>query len=124
MLQLKRNSLSVALACALLAVASGAQAQSDAPSTATPDPVAADDKAKAAAKAKAEAETKGASEMEVISVVGIRRGIESAIALKQDSTSIIEAEVNCIRSGNTAASGGGWSSAMARVRVMLRLRKR
>ena len=91
MLQLKRNSLSVALACALLAVASGAQAQSDAPSTATPDPVAADDKAKAAAKAKAEAEANGASEMEVISVVGIRRGIESAIALKQDSTSIIEA---------------------------------
>lgn len=93
MLQLKRNSLSVALACALLAVATGAQAQSDAQSTATADPASSDEQAKAAAaaKAKADAEAKDPSEMETVQVVGIRRGIESAIALKQESTSIIEA---------------------------------
>ncbi len=93
MLQLKRNSLSVALACALLAVATGAQAQADQQSAQSSDTAGSDEQAAAAAKAKAEADAKSAdaAEMEVISVVGIRRGIESAIALKQESTSIIEA---------------------------------
>jgi iron complex outermembrane recepter protein len=89
MLQLKRNSLSVALACALFAVATGAQAQSDQSAVPASDAASADEKTKAAAKAEAEASE--AREMETISVVGIRRGIESAIALKQESTSIVEA---------------------------------
>jgi iron complex outermembrane recepter protein len=86
MLQLKRNSLSVALACALFAVASGAQAQADQQQAQSADAADNDDAAKAAATEESEAQ-----EMETISVVGIRRGIESAIAMKQESTSIVEA---------------------------------
>ena len=74
MLNLKRDMLSVALASALLAMAAQAQAQAQA--QAEEDETATDD-----------AKTLD----EVIVTAGIRRGIEDAIELKRESTSIVEA---------------------------------
>lgn len=73
MLNLKRDMLSVALASALMAMAAQAQAQAA---------QANDDEEK-----KEEAKTLD----EVIVTSGIRRGIEDAIELKRDATSIVEA---------------------------------
>ncbi|MGX9719415.1 TonB-dependent receptor [Stenotrophomonas acidaminiphila] len=70
MLNTKRNLLSVALASALALQASGAYAQSS-----TDD-----------GKKKADA-----VELDTVTVTGIRRGIESAISVKRDATSIVEA---------------------------------
>jgi iron complex outermembrane recepter protein len=67
----KRNSLSVALAAALLAMGAGAQAQQAEPPEAE--------------------ETDAPAELDAVTVTGIRRGIEGAISIKQDSTSIVEA---------------------------------
>jgi len=77
MLQLKRNLLSAALASAITLTASGVQAQSatmqqeDAQSVGT--------------------QSEDATNLDVVRVTGIRRGIESAISVKRDSTSIVEA---------------------------------
>jgi iron complex outermembrane recepter protein len=88
MLKLKRNVLSVALATAMFSVATGAGAQStdraNAPASNEPQDKIEAEKAQAAKKAEEE-KTLG-----VINVVGIRRGIESAIEVKQDQTSIVE----------------------------------
>lgn len=73
MLELKRNSLSVALATAMLLGTPLAYAQTaDAPAQATQD-------------------EEEATELDGIVVTGIRRGIEDAIEAKQSSTSIVEA---------------------------------
>lgn len=73
MLNLKRDMLSVALASAIMAMAANAQAQ-------------------AQAAAEDEEEVDEAKTLdEVIVTSGIRRGIEDAIELKRDATSIVEA---------------------------------
>ena len=64
----------VAAACALLLLAHGAQAQQ----TDTDD-------------AKAEAKKKADGDIAVVTVAGIRRGIEEAISIKKNSSSIVEA---------------------------------
>ena len=79
MVQLKRNLLSVALASATLMVAMQAQAQTAPPAEQTEQD--------AAAKKKAE----DAKNMETVTVVGIRGGIERAIDTKKNATSIVEA---------------------------------
>lgn len=84
-MKLKRNLLFMALASATLMVSVGVHAQTA---------VQADDATLSAkereAKRKAQAAEK-AKELDVVEVTGIRRGIESAINMKQESTSIIEA---------------------------------
>jgi iron complex outermembrane recepter protein len=82
---LKRNLLSVALASAIVMVAQGAQAQ-----TAT-EVEEATDQETAAARRQARAADDDAARMDAITVTGIRRGIENAIELKRESTSIVEA---------------------------------
>lgn len=72
MSKLDRNLLSAALSSALLMLAAGAHAQTTTTSGATP--AAAD-----------------ATELDAVKVTGIRRGIESAISVKRDATSIVEA---------------------------------
>ncbi len=88
MLKLKRNMLFMALASATLMVSAGAYAQ--AAEEATDAAATSETAAQREAKRKAAAEEK-AAQMDVVEVTGIRRGIESAINLKQESTSIIEA---------------------------------
>ena len=73
MVKLKRNLLSVALMSAMTLSATCAYAQS----------------AEETAEEKAKKEE--AVELETVTVTGIRAGIESAIAIKRDSTSIVEA---------------------------------
>ena len=77
MVQLKRNLLSVALASAALMLAVQAQAQEAA--------------TKQAAPAKAKKEKDDAKNLDAVVVTGIRGGIERAIDIKKDSTSIVEA---------------------------------
>ena len=72
MLNSKRNLLSVALASAIALTASAAHAQAT----------------DTANKAKAGTD---AVDLDTVTVTGIRRGIESAISVKRDSTSIVEA---------------------------------
>jgi iron complex outermembrane recepter protein len=84
MLKLKRNMLFMALASATLMVSAGAYAQTDDGQDQTQTAKEREAKRKAAAVEKAK-------EMDVVTVTGIRRGIESAISIKQESTSIIEA---------------------------------
>ncbi len=85
MLKLKRNILFMALASATLMVSAGAYAQTANDSqdqTLTAKEREAKRKAAAAEKIQ---------ELDVVQVTGIRRGIESAISIKQESTSIVEA---------------------------------
>lgn len=86
MLKLKRNMLFMALASAALMVTTGVHAQSAAADTQGQSETAKEREAKRKAAA-----AEKAKEMDVVEVTGIRRGIESAIAIKQESTSIIEA---------------------------------
>ena len=76
MVKLKRNLLSVALASATLLVVTNVHAQT------------ADQTKQAAAAAKKE---KDADVLDTVTVKGIRVGIERAIDIKKDSTSIVEA---------------------------------
>ena len=77
MVQLKRNLLSVALATAAMMMAAQASAQD-----AQPD----------AQDAPASAKKKGdAKNLDTVVVTGIRGGIERAIDIKKESTSIVEA---------------------------------
>ncbi|MEO6102843.1 MAG: TonB-dependent receptor, partial [Pseudoxanthomonas sp.] len=80
MVKLKRNLLSVALASVVAMSTTGAYAQS------------ADETTDQATQAKA-AETgqDDATNLETVTVKGIRAGIEGAISVKRDSTSIVEA---------------------------------
>jgi iron complex outermembrane receptor protein len=71
-MQLKRNLLSAALASAIALTATGVQAQT-------------------AETADEQTQSTDATELETVVVTGIRRGIESAISVKRDSTSIVEA---------------------------------
>ncbi|MCH6484415.1 TonB-dependent receptor [Pseudoxanthomonas sp. LH2527] len=71
-MQLKRNLLSAALASAIALTATGVQAQTA--QTATDQTPATD-----------------ATDLDTVVVTGIRRGIESAISVKRDATSIVEA---------------------------------
>lgn len=73
MSKLDRNLLSVALSSALLMLATGAHAQTTTPPTAA-TPASTD-----------------ATDLDAVKVTGIRRGIESAISVKRDATSIVEA---------------------------------
>lgn len=84
MLKLKRNMLFMALASATLMVSAGAYAQDANDQDQTMSAKEREEARKAAAAEKAK-------EMDVVEVTGIRRGIESAISIKQESTSIIEA---------------------------------
>ncbi|QNH16539.1 TonB-dependent receptor [Xanthomonas sp. SS] len=72
MLNHKRNALTLALAIAMTPMLAAAQSetQSGTATSATDNPV---------------------TELDKVQVTGIRRGIESAIAIKKDSTSIVEA---------------------------------
>ena len=80
MVKLKRNLLSVALASIVAMSATGAYAQT------------ADETTDQAAQAKAaEAKKDDATNLETVTVTGIRAGIEGAISVKRDSTSIVEA---------------------------------
>ena len=72
MVKLKSNLLSVSLVSAMTLSATGAHAQS-------------------AEKAAAPATESEAVDMETVTVTGIRAGIEGAISVKRDSTSIVEA---------------------------------
>ncbi|MDC7806441.1 TonB-dependent receptor [Luteimonas sp BLCC-B24] len=72
MSKLDRNLLSAALSSALLMLAAGAHAQTTTTTTGA-TPAAGD-----------------ATELDRVTVTGIRRGIESAIAVKRDATSIVE----------------------------------
>jgi TonB-dependent receptor len=74
MLQHKRNLLSAALATAIALTATGVNAQTATPATGTQAPT-----------------DPNATELETVTVTGIRAGIESAISTKRDSTSIVEA---------------------------------
>lgn len=80
----KRNLLSVALVSAIAMMATDARAQAEDQSAEKTEEQA---KAEAAAKAKAEKD----KELSTVEVVGIRSGIERAIDLKYDETSIVEA---------------------------------
>lgn len=71
MLNRKRSALSIALAVALTPLM--ASAQTAEPTTATPPTGTA------------------ATNLDTVQVTGIRRGIENAIAIKQDATSVVEA---------------------------------
>lgn len=71
MLQFKRNLLSAALASAMTLTAASVQAQT--------------------AETAPEQTGTEATQLDTVVVTGIRRGIESAIAVKRDSTSIVEA---------------------------------
>lgn len=82
MLNIKRNLLSAALASAILMHAHAAQAQ--APSD-TAEEAAADEIAKKKRRA-----AEDPAKLDVIEVSGIRAGIESAIEIKKDSTSIVD----------------------------------
>ena len=73
MSKLDRNLLSAALSSALLMLAAGAHAQTTTPPA-------------GAAPASADA-----TDLDAVTVTGIRRGIESAISVKRDATSIVEA---------------------------------
>ena len=73
MLNQERNLLSLALAAAIMAAATSVQAQTTAEQDAAPAP---------------QSDT---AELDTIVVTGIRRGIEDAISVKRDSTSIVEA---------------------------------
>ena len=80
MVQLKRNLLSVALASATMMLMAQAHAQSAPAQTQTEEDAA-------AAKKKAE----DAKNLDAVVVTGIRGGIERAIDIKKDATSIVEA---------------------------------
>jgi len=71
MLNRKRSALSIALAVALTPLM--ASAQTAEPTTATPPTGTT------------------ATNLDTVQVTGIRRGIENAIAIKQDATSVVEA---------------------------------
>ena len=79
MVQLKRNLLSVALASATMMLATQAHAQSTASSDQSAQETAAEKKAA------------DAKNLDTVVVTGIRGGIERAIDIKKDSTSIVEA---------------------------------
>lgn len=87
MLKLKRNMLFMALASVTLMVSAGAHAQAAQAADSQDQTLTAKERE---AKRKAAAAEK-AQELDVVEVTGIRRGIESAISLKQESTSIVEA---------------------------------
>ena len=82
MLKLKRNLLSAALASAILMQVHAAQAQEQ-----TPASEAEPESAEAARKRRAEQEP---AKLDAIEVSGIRAGIEKALEIKQDSTSIVD----------------------------------
>jgi iron complex outermembrane recepter protein len=75
MVQFKRNLLSVALASATMMLAAGAQAQTVEEQQPQTDQTTQDQ----------------ATTLDTVTVTGIRRGIESAISVKRDATSIVEA---------------------------------
>ena len=86
-MKLKRNMLFMALASASLMMVGSVHAQTAAAADSQDQSMTAKERE---AKRKAEAAEKAKS-LDVVEVTGIRRGIESAINLKQESTSIIEA---------------------------------
>ena len=85
MVKLKRNLLSVALASVVAMGATGAYAQS---ADETTDQAT---QAEAAAANTGDAKKDDATNLQTVTVTGIRAGIEGAISVKRDSTSIVEA---------------------------------
>ncbi|NZA26322.1 TonB-dependent receptor [Luteimonas sp. SJ-92] len=79
MLKLERNLLSAALASAMLMLAANVHAQDTGEEDAAAQP---------ATQAESQAD---AMDLDTVTVTGIRRGIESAISVKRESTSIVEA---------------------------------
>lgn len=93
MLILKRNLLSAALASALLVAATGAQAQNADASAQAADQTQNTGQAKgtdATQAAKKRGQEKTATELGAVKVTGFRASVESAIATKRDSSSIVE----------------------------------
>jgi iron complex outermembrane receptor protein len=84
MLNLKRNLLSVALASAIAMQAHAAQAQDEAQSTAQ------EEESTETTRSRREREREEPAKLDVIEVSGIRAGIEKALEIKQDSTSIVD----------------------------------
>jgi len=89
-MKFNRNLLSVALAAAIATVVGGTNAQAAEPTTSDANDQQAKDKAAAEAKRAEARKDEDVQKLEQIDVVGIRRGIESAIEVKQDNTSIVE----------------------------------
>jgi iron complex outermembrane recepter protein len=89
MVKFKRNTLSVALASAILVFAGGVQAQSGQ----EPEQAVAggDAEGQADEARRTRRDEEDVVELDSVVVTGIRRGIEDAISIKQDSTSIVEA---------------------------------
>lgn len=83
MVSLKRDMLSVALASAIAAMSAAAHAQ------AAPQPAPAQDPVDGQSTPQPEAAPE-VTTLDTVEVTGIRRAIESAIELKQESTSIVE----------------------------------
>lgn len=90
MLQLDRNVLSVALASAMLLGSAAAQAQSSDTNTTAQQEGDTAQQAGASAQADATTAQDAATELDRVTVTGIRRGIENAIETKRTSTSIVE----------------------------------
>ncbi|HEX7111020.1 MAG TPA: TonB-dependent receptor plug domain-containing protein, partial [Mizugakiibacter sp.] len=93
MLILKRNLLSAALASALLVAASGAQAQNADASAQATDQAQNTNQTKgtdAAQATKKRGQEKATTELGAVKVTGFRASVESAIATKRDSSSIVE----------------------------------
>lgn len=92
MLQLDRNVLGVALASAMLLGSTAVQAQSVEDEAAQQDtaPTAAGD-AQQDSQGNEQAAGTTTTDLDRVTVTGIRRGIESAISVKRESTSIVEA---------------------------------
>ncbi len=87
---LKLRPSPIAIACAMALFAASAQAQQTEPPKV--DPASTTEAAKAEAAKKAAAKKDGKPEaLDTIVVTGIRRGIESAISVKKNSDSIVEA---------------------------------
>ena len=90
MVKFKRNVLSMALASAVLMLATGVQAQTPAEGSSADANKANETPAQRRAR-EAEEKKAEAKQMDSVVVTGIRRGIENAINIKQESTSIVEA---------------------------------
>jgi TonB-dependent receptor len=87
---LKHHPLALACAAAFLLAANAAYAQDASTSADTTQTDAAKAKSDAEAKEAARRRDEPTKQLESVKVVGIRRGIEDAIATKQNSTSIVE----------------------------------
>lgn len=91
MVILKRNLLSVALASAIVSMSAGVRAQTQGDAADEAGALAQDpDQETAAERRRRRAAEEEAAELDSVVVTGIRAGIESAIEVKRESTSIVD----------------------------------